>query len=129
MVPQMTSSWIGQIGTVILGATRSDGGSRSISYTIGGERDLPFIGNPPSGHPPLIAYELCDDPTIWPLEVRSFLGDLTGNAGMWVRDVVNRWKPDLIRFFLTSTRRRDFQDFAIWYTPGVAAPCKNPGKP
>ena len=112
MVLQTISSWTGQIGTVVLGATRSEGGSRSISYTIGGERDLPFIYSPPSGHPPLIAYELCDDPAIWPLEVRDYLGDLTREAGIWAREAVDRWRPDLIRLFLTSTRKRDFRDYA-----------------
>ena len=112
MALQTISSWNEQIGTVVLGATRSEGGSRSTSYTIGGERDLPFLGSPPSGHPPLITYELCNDPTIWPVVVREFLGDLTGEPGIWAKEAEVRWKPNMIRLFLTSTRKRDFQDYA-----------------
>ena len=106
------SSFTGQIGTVLLGATRSEGGSRSISYTIGGERDLPFLGSPPSGHKPLVAYELCDDAAVWPPVVREFLGDRTREPGAWAKEAGEAWKPDLIRLVLTSTRKRDFQDFA-----------------
>jgi acetyl-CoA decarbonylase/synthase complex subunit delta len=109
---QTISSFTGQIGTVVLGATRSEGGSRSISYTIGGERDLPFLGSPPSGHKPLVAYELCDDAAVWPLVVREFLGDKTREPGAWAREAGDTWKPDLIRLVLTSTRKRDFHDFA-----------------
>jgi acetyl-CoA decarbonylase/synthase complex subunit delta len=108
---QPISSWTGQIGTVVLGATRAEGGSRSVAYTIGGERDLPFIGSPPSGHRPLVVYEICDDPAIWPPVVREFLKDRTLEPGTWAREAGNQWKPDLIRLVLTSTRKRDFKDF------------------
>lgn len=109
---QPISSWTGQIGTVVLGATRSEGGSRSVAYTIGGERDLPCIGSPPSGHRPLVVYEICDDPAIWPPVVREFLKDRTLEPGAWAREAGDQWSPDLIRLVLTSTRKRDFQDFA-----------------
>jgi acetyl-CoA decarbonylase/synthase, CODH/ACS complex subunit delta len=109
---QTLSSWTGQIGTVVLGATRSEGGSRSISYSIGGEQDLPFVGSPPSGHRPLIAYEICDDLSLWPPVIREFLKDRTREPGAWAREAGDQWKPDLIRLFLTSTRMRDFRDFA-----------------
>jgi acetyl-CoA decarbonylase/synthase complex subunit delta len=45
------------------------------------------------------------------LVVQEFLGDLTKEAGIWAREAVGRWRPDLIRLFLTSTRKRDFQDY------------------
>lgn len=109
---QTLSSWTGQIGTVTLGATRPEGGSRGVSYTIGGERDLPFLGNPPSGHRPLVAYEICDDPALWPPVIRDFLKDRTRDPGAWAREAGDQWKPDLLRLVLTSTRRRDFHDFS-----------------
>lgn len=33
-----------RIGVVQIGATTEEGGTRGISYRIGGEEDLPFIG-------------------------------------------------------------------------------------
>jgi acetyl-CoA decarbonylase/synthase complex subunit delta len=59
-----------------------------------------------------VAYELCDDPAIWPPVVREFLGDLAGDPGAWAREAERSYRPDLVRLFLTSTRKRDFQDYA-----------------
>jgi acetyl-CoA decarbonylase/synthase complex subunit delta len=106
------SDWPGEVGTVTLGATPADGGSRSVTVTIGGERDLPFIGNPPTGHRPLIAYEICDDPSLWPAPVIRFLGDRASDPAEWARFAAATYAPDLIRLALTSTRRRGFSDFA-----------------
>jgi acetyl-CoA decarbonylase/synthase complex subunit delta len=106
------SDWTGQVGTVTLGAMKADGGSRSSTVTIGGERDLSFLGTPPTGHRPLIAYELCDDPSLWPAPVTRFLGDRVSDPAEWARWAGPEYSPDLIRLFLTSTRKRGFSDFA-----------------
>ena len=55
----------GKIGYVVLGATKAEGGTRSVSYRLGGESDLPFIGmKSGSGSIPLVAFEICDDPAL-----------------------------------------------------------------
>ncbi|NYT20513.1 MAG: acetyl-CoA decarbonylase/synthase complex subunit delta [Methanomicrobiales archaeon] len=106
------SDWTGEVGTVTIGATKADGGTRSGTVTIGGERDLAFIGNPPTGNRPLIAYELCDDPSLWPAPVIRFLGDRASDPAEWARFAAGEYRPDLIRLYLTSTRKRGFSAFA-----------------
>lgn len=106
------SPWTGTVGTVTIGATKADGGTRSGTVTIGGERDLTYIGNPPTGHRPLIAYEICDDTSLWPVPVIRFLGDHASDPAEWAGFATGEFAPDLIRLNLTSTRRRGFSDFS-----------------
>ena len=102
----------GSIDLVTLGATRSDGGTRSVSYRIGGWRTLPFLGDPPSGvQSPLVALEICDDPRIWPAVVTRDLGDLVRDTAAWAKEAEKRFSADLVRLVLTSTRDRGFSDF------------------
>jgi acetyl-CoA decarbonylase/synthase complex subunit delta len=104
------ADWTGEIGTVVLGAGRKDGGTRTASAVIGGERDLPYIGNLPSGHKPLVAYELCDDPSLWPAPVIGHLGDITSDPAGWAKKAEQDFRPDLLKLVLTSTRVRGFND-------------------
>ncbi|MDD1715900.1 MAG: acetyl-CoA decarbonylase/synthase complex subunit delta [Methanolinea sp.] len=112
MTIKTLSDWTGAVGTVKLGATAADGGTRSISYILGGESDLPFLGDPPSGHIPLVAFEFCDDPAIWPAVVREYTGDLSNDPGAWAGAARSDYGADLVRLSLTSTRRKDFSDYA-----------------
>ena len=53
--------WTGTIREVTLGATSSEGGTRSRTVTVGGETTLPFLhfeGKIP--HPPVIGVEVQD---------------------------------------------------------------------
>jgi acetyl-CoA decarbonylase/synthase complex subunit delta len=101
----------GSIDLVTIGAIKSEGGTRSISYRIGGWRTLPFIADPPTGvRSPLVALEICDDPRIWPAVVTRELGDLVGDTGAWAREAEKRFSADLLRLVLTSTRDRAFSD-------------------
>ena len=100
------------IDLVTLGATEKEGGTRSVSYRIGGWTDLPFLGpRPPGVRSPLVALEICDDPRIWPAVVTRDLGDLTRDVAAWAREAEKRFSADLIRLVLTSTRDRSFSDF------------------
>ena len=93
------------IREVIIGATAAEGGTRRVSYRIGGEKDLPGIGQ---GRRPLIAYEICDDPAIWPEVVRCACTKLVDNPVEWAQYGDTVLQADLIRLNLTSTRRRNF---------------------
>jgi acetyl-CoA decarbonylase/synthase, CODH/ACS complex subunit delta len=104
------ADWTGEIGTVVIGAGRKDGGTRTASIVIGGERDLPYLGNPPSGHKPLVAYELCDNPSLWPAPVTVHLGDITRDPAAWAKKAEQDFGPDLLKLVLTSTRVRGFTD-------------------
>ncbi len=110
MATTTLADWTGEIGTVVIGAGRSEGGTRRSSVTIGGERDLPYLGDPPSGHKPLIAYEICDDSSLWPAPVTAYLGNVTLDPAAWAKRAEQELAPDLIRLVLTSTRSRGFSD-------------------
>jgi acetyl-CoA decarbonylase/synthase complex subunit delta len=97
---------------VTLGSTAKEGGSRSVSYRIGGWSALPFLGEGMAGvRSPLVALEICDDPRIWPAVVTRDLGDLVGDTAAWAGEAEKRYSADLVRLVLTSTRDRSFSDF------------------
>jgi acetyl-CoA decarbonylase/synthase, CODH/ACS complex subunit delta len=102
--------WTGTIGNVTLGATKADGGTRRVSYRIGGGTTLPFLEKDPAFPSPLIAFELCDYPPFWSPIVRDCCGDLVNNLAEWTKTADTTYKADLIRLFLTSTRQRNFSD-------------------
>ena len=104
--------WSGTIGTVTLGATKAEGGTRRISYRIGGGKTLPFLGKEPASPSPLIAFEICDFPQFWSPIVRNYCGDLTNDPAGWARTADATYGADLIRLHLNSTRQRNFSDIA-----------------
>ncbi len=109
MVSEAQFGWTGSIGTVTLGATKSEGGTRRVSYTIGGGTTLPFLENA-SPVSPLIAFEICDFPQYWSPIVRNYCGDLVNNLADWTKTADSTYKADLIRLHLNSTRQRNFSD-------------------
>ncbi|MDD1666366.1 MAG: acetyl-CoA decarbonylase/synthase complex subunit delta [Methanomicrobiales archaeon] len=107
-----TVSGAGAIDQVTLGATAKEGGTRSVSYRIGGWDAHPFLGkSPPGVRSPLVALEVCDDPRTWPPVVTREVGDLAGDPAAWAREAERRFSADLVRLVLTSTRDRSFSDF------------------
>lgn len=112
MVSEIQFGWSGTIGNVMLGATKAEGGTRRISYRIGGGTSLPFIAKDHSSPAPLIAFEVCDNPHYWSPIVRTFCGDLVNDLAGWVKTADMSYKADLIRLHLNSTRQRDFTNIA-----------------
>jgi acetyl-CoA decarbonylase/synthase, CODH/ACS complex subunit delta len=102
--------WTGSIDEVVIGATKAEGGTRSVSHRIGGSGTLPFLEN--KGPGPLIAFELCDNPVFWPPIIRSYCGDLVDNLGEWAKTAEKTYHADLVRLYLTSTKQRGFSDIA-----------------
>jgi acetyl-CoA decarbonylase/synthase, CODH/ACS complex subunit delta len=102
--------WSGTISEVTLGATSTEGGTRRISYRIGGGTTLPFLEKNPASSSPLIAFEVCDYPQFWSPIVRDYCGDLVNNLAEWTRTADTVYKADLIRLHLTSTRQRNFTE-------------------
>ena len=98
-----------EVREVRLGATRTEGGTREVSYVIGGERDLPFSGNRPDRL--LVALEVCDDPRFSPPVVRDYVGDLANNPDEWARAAERTYGADLVRLNFTSTKQRGFDAF------------------
>lgn len=104
--------WTGSIGKVIIGATKKEGGTRKISYTIGGETTLPLLEKDPLSPTPLVALEICDHPAYWSPIIRNVCGDLMDNVGEWAQTAETVYGADLVRLYLTSTRQRNFSDIA-----------------
>jgi acetyl-CoA decarbonylase/synthase complex subunit delta len=104
--------WNGAIGQVILGATMQEGGTRNISYRIGGGTTLPFLDLNPSSPSPLVALEICDNPEYWSPIVKNYCGDLVHNVHEWAKTAETVYKADLVRLYLTSTRQRNFSDIS-----------------
>lgn len=108
MTISYSPGWTSSIREVTIGATTAEGGTRRISYRIGGESDLPCISQ---GRKPLIAFEICDDPALWPDVVRSACTKLVDDPPAWAEYVDTTLHADLIRLNLTSTRRRNFDTY------------------
>jgi acetyl-CoA decarbonylase/synthase complex subunit delta len=105
------TDWSGTIGRVQLGATSKEGGTRAISYAIGGNTGLPFIEPNEGLTRPLVAYELCDDPLFWPALVVERLGETITDLGAWTTLAERELGADLVRLYLTSTKKRGFEEF------------------
>lgn len=110
MVTDAQFGWTGTIEEVTLGATRSEGGTRRISYRIGGGTTLPFLEKDTSSKSPLIAFEVCDYPLVWSPIIRNYCGDLVNNLAEWTKTADTTYKADLIRLHLNSTRQRNYSD-------------------
>ena len=104
--------WNGTITEVILGATKEEGGTRRISYRIGGGKTLPFLEKIPGSSAPLIAFEICDNTQYWSPIVLSYCGDLVNDPGEWAKTADSAYGADMIRLYLTSTRQRNFSEVA-----------------
>jgi len=101
----LKDKWANVIGTVKIGATKEDGGTRASSITVGGETTLPFLldeGQMPNK--PVIAMEVLDvEPKDWPTPLLESLGDVVKDPIKWARKCVEEFKADLICLNLKGT--------------------------
>jgi acetyl-CoA synthase len=93
------------ICTVKVGATKAEGGTRGVSYEIGGATCMPFHfweGEMPNR--PLVALEVFDvvSPK-YPEALRSFYGDLLENPAEMAKVCVEKYGADLISVRLDGT--------------------------
>jgi acetyl-CoA decarbonylase/synthase complex subunit delta len=110
MGPDVRFDWTGTIGGVILGSTKTEGGSRTKSYHIGGGSTLPFLDTNALSPSPLVALEICDKSQYWSPIVRNYCGDLIDDVQAWAKTAEKGYGADLVRLYLTSTRERNFSD-------------------
>jgi len=103
-VPDVKQKWSGRIGTVTLGATQAEGGTRGHTVTIGGQSGIPFLsfdGETP--HPPAIALDVLDkQPVDWPKPLAEVYGDVWSDPAAWARRV-KELGADLVNLRLLST--------------------------
>lgn len=93
------------VHTVKLGATKKEGGTRGISYTVGGQNCMPFHhweGAMPNR--PLVAMEVFDSVSEkFPAVLRRFWGDTLGNPAEMAKACVEKYGADLISVRLEGT--------------------------
>lgn len=90
--------WSNAVQTVVIGATREEGGTRGSAVKCGGEEGLPFLfaeGKIP--HRPVIAMEVLDTPPDdWPQALTSDLGSVITDPAEWAARCEKEFKADLI---------------------------------
>lgn len=90
--------WPGQISVVQIGATKEEGGTRSHTIKIGGQKSLPFLfqeGAIPNR--PQIAFEIQDAfPGDWPQELIKAYGDVLTDPIAWAQTCVTKFKAKVL---------------------------------
>ncbi|MFA5062528.1 MAG: acetyl-CoA decarbonylase/synthase complex subunit delta [Candidatus Omnitrophota bacterium] len=90
----MTEKWTGEISVVTIGATSKNGGTRSYSIKIGGEKSLPCLfkeGTLPNK--PQVAFEIFDvTPNDWPNEVIKLYGKSVNDPLEWAQMCIQDFK-------------------------------------
>lgn len=97
-------SYRSQIVEVVLGATKSQGGTRNRQIIIGGEKTPPFYifeGEKP--HPPVTVGDVFDMKIHLSPPVREHFGEVIEDPAEWARIYVEKFDVDMIDIELIST--------------------------
>ena len=80
-------NWPGTVRTVTLGATAADGGTRTSTVTVGGEKNLPFLHfESKSPHRPAVAIEIKDHrPDDWSALLMNAWGEDVNDPVKWAK--------------------------------------------
>jgi len=93
----------GRIVEVKLGATKSEGGTRARTFTIGGETSLPyylFEGNMP--HPPVISFDVFDMKIPLAKAVKMHVEDVMEDPAAWAKRSVEKFGAEMVNLHLVS---------------------------
>lgn len=102
-VQVLKERYASQVGEIVLGATKEQGGTRSNTVTVGGETALPFQhyeGTTPNK--PVIAMEVVDVEPSWPQALKDVLGDVIKDPVAWAKKSVEEYGADLIYLVLSG---------------------------
>jgi len=103
-LPALKETYTAGVNVVTLGATRDQGGTRSVTYQIGGAKTLPFMDpDGDAGKPLLIAMDVLDIEPEWPEVLTAPYGDVLGNPAAWAKKCVEEFGADLICLKLDGT--------------------------
>jgi len=100
--------WPGAVRTVTLGATPADGGTRSHTVTVGGEKALPFLHfEAEMPHRPVVAIEIADRrPDDWSPLLLEAWGDVVDDPAVWAQ-AAEEAGADLLQLSLSLTLNGD----------------------
>ncbi|NLZ38297.1 MAG: acetyl-CoA decarbonylase/synthase complex subunit delta [Firmicutes bacterium] len=93
----MKEKYSSQVHTVVLGATKEEGGTRDYTITVGGEGALPFLhfeGEVP--HRPVVALEVWDVVPEWHESLAPYFGDVYNDPAAWAKKCVMEYNADLV---------------------------------
>jgi acetyl-CoA decarbonylase/synthase complex subunit delta len=96
--------WPGEVRSVTIGATDSQGGTRTRAVTVGGEKTLPFMHfEAEMPNPPALAVEIKDRrPDDWSQLLLDAWGEVTEDPSSWAK-AVEETGVDLIQLSLSLT--------------------------
>ncbi len=98
------TEYIGKVSEVTLGATKSQGGTRDYTRTIGGETAPPFnYFNGSQPHRPIIAFDIFDMNLKLPKAVRTMYGEVMDDPAEWAKLCVNKYGAEMITIHLISS--------------------------
>lgn len=97
-------NWPGTVRTVILGATASEGGTRTSTVVVGGEKNLPFLHfESKAPHRTAVAIEIKDHrPDDWSTLLLDAWGEAVNNPIQWAK-AAEAAGADLIQLSLSLT--------------------------
>ncbi len=95
--------WLGQVRTVTLGATAQDGGTRSHTVTVGGQKTLPYMHfEQEAPYRPLVALEIMNQrPDDWSALLLKTWGDAMNDPAAWAK-AAEAAGADLLQLSLTA---------------------------
>jgi acetyl-CoA decarbonylase/synthase, CODH/ACS complex subunit delta len=79
--------WPGKVRPITIGATAAEGGTRSTTVTVGGEKSLPFMHSDSEiPHRPVVAVEIKDRfPEDWSALLAEAWGDVMNDPAAWAK--------------------------------------------
>jgi acetyl-CoA decarbonylase/synthase complex subunit delta len=100
-------SWPGAVRTVTIGATSEDGGSRTSTVTVGGEKALPFMHfEAETPYRPVVAIEIKDRrPDNWSPLLLETWGEVMDDPAAWAR-AAEEAGADLLQLTLSTTNSK-----------------------
>lgn len=97
-------SYRGEVVEVVLGATKSEGGTRSRKITLGGSKTPPFYAfEAEKPNPPVVVGDVFDMKISLPGPVREHFGEVMEDPAEWARTYVEKFDVDMIDIELIST--------------------------
>jgi len=97
-------TYSGKIMEVKLGATRSEGGSRGRSLTVGGETSPAFCQfEEVQPNPPVVSVDVFDTEVSLPKSIRTYVQEVLGDPASWAKLAVDKYNADAVTVHLLST--------------------------
>jgi len=103
-IPDVKEKWTGGIVEVWIGATSKEGGTRTSTVRIGGQKGLPFHHfEGTNGNKPVIAAHIIDiEPEEWHPLLKEPYRNVYSDVGRWAKYCVDELKVDMVAMSLVG---------------------------